>query len=330
MSQSFNNDTALRSEGRGPTQGQGQGQRAYRFRTHLFYASPDSAFTVQKSLILLLVTHISRAPLVKAEAPPKGKDNVRVFLRSTFPTQALTLLLLLVDDNTRHPHLGSRVNDLPQEGGQSADPDLARHDPTHGQSDRRTRPSDTGGEHGDPQQVLQVQDPQQGQRGQWRQGGQIASDNIPGGYVEPRQADRTGCYHQGRSEHPGNSGITGTGPGAGPGRQDIPNDGPFGGKPTLPERLMGKLILFRLSSCEMSFDHRLRLQAQPKRWSGRPPVTLRCINMVKSARYVDLRVPASPTHMTTQGRRLLNRRLTPAAELIEQNSRLECPTMALL
>lgn len=179
---------------------------------------------------------------------------------SSDQTQRLTLLSLLVDDSTRHPHLGNRADDLRQEGGQSADPDLARHDPTSGQYDQRTRPSDTGGGQGYPQQVQQGQDPQQGQRGQWRQGGQIASDNIPGGYVEPRQAEyRTGCYHQGRSEHPGNSGTTGTGPVAGSGRQDIPNDGPFGGKPTLPERVMGKLTLFRLSLCGMSFDHRPRL-----------------------------------------------------------------------
>jgi hypothetical protein len=50
--------------------------------------------------------------------------------------------------------------------------------------------------------------------------------------VEPRQAEyKAGCYHQG--------GTTGTGPGAGPGRQDIPSDGGFGGKATLPERVMG-------------------------------------------------------------------------------------------
>lgn len=73
MSERFNDDTTLRSEGLGPTKGQGQGQRAYRFRTHPFYASPDSASTDQTTLILLPVTPVLRDPTsaVKTGAPPK-------------------------------------------------------------------------------------------------------------------------------------------------------------------------------------------------------------------------------------------------------------------
>lgn len=159
--------------------------------------------------------------------------------------------MLLVDADTHHPRLGNRADDPHQERNQSADPD-SRHDPARGQLDQHTRPSDTGGVQDYPPQGRQGQHPQQGQQGQWRQGGQITSDNVPGGYVEPRQAEyKAGCYHQG--------GTTGTGPAAGPGRQDIPTDGGFGGKPTLPERVMGKLTLLRLCLCGMSFDHRFRL-----------------------------------------------------------------------
>jgi hypothetical protein len=49
-------------------------------------------------------------------------------------------------------------------------------------------------------------------------------------------------------EPPGNYGTsTGTGPGARPCDHEIRRDGGFGGKPTIPERVMGKLALFPLS-----------------------------------------------------------------------------------
>ena len=90
---------------------------------------------------------------------------------------------------------------------------------------------------------------------------------------------------------------TGTGPGARSDYPDIPRDGGFGGKPTPPERLMGKLTLLRLSICGMSLDHWFCLQVLQKSWSERLPATLECTNMARNARYVNLRISTSLAHM---------------------------------
>jgi hypothetical protein len=134
---------------------------------------------------------------------------------------------------TRTSHLGNRAGGDPfRDTSQSADPDFGRHDPTRGQFNEQTRTR--GGQDYD----------QYGQQGQWRQGGQTTSDNTYlGGDREPHQTGYKGQVIGGpqeRFEPPGNYGTsTGTGPGARPCDHEIRRDGGFGGKPTIPERVMG-------------------------------------------------------------------------------------------
>jgi hypothetical protein len=165
-------------------------------------------------------------------------------------------------------------------------PDFGRHDPTRGQFNEQTRTR--GGQDYD----------QYGQQGQWRQGGQTTSDNTYlGGDRELHQTGYKGQVIGGpqeRFEPPVNYGTsTGTGPGARPCNHEIRRDGGFGGKPTIPERVMGELALVSSLLVGMSFDHLFCLQELPKRWSERLPAMLGCTNMVRSARYVNLRVSTS-------------------------------------
>ena len=84
-----------------------------------------------------------------------------------------------------------------------------------------------------------------------RQGGQTAGDNLPygGGGRDPLQGghkDQAVGVPQERFDA-GNYGTsTAAGPGPRPGDQEIRTDGNWGGKPPMPERLMGTLALFSI------------------------------------------------------------------------------------
>lgn len=139
------------------------------------------------------------------------------------------------EPTTRSPQSGSQPGSDPSQAmSQSADPDFDRQDPGR-RFDDQTRRSGPGG----GQDHIQ-----QGQQGQWRQGGQTAGDNLPygGGGRDPRQGgygDQVVGGPQDRSD-PGGYGVpTGTGPGSRPDDQEIRGDGGFGGKPPIPERVMG-------------------------------------------------------------------------------------------
>lgn len=179
----------------------------------------------------------------------------------------LTCFCPPVDPTTRDPRFDNQQGGDPfQDTSQSTDPNLGRRDPASDQFDRQDRSIGTGGGH--------VRDPlgQQGHRDQLRQGGQTGLDSVPyggGGDRDPRQTgNRTGQVVGGpqeRFEPSGNYGTsTGTGPGARPGDYDIHGDGGFG-KPTLPERVIGKLPLFPLSLYGIGFDHHFCLQALPRK-----------------------------------------------------------------
>jgi len=115
------------------------------------------------------------------------------------------------DPTTRSSQFGSRPGGDPfQATSQSADPDFGRNDP----SDDQTYPSGTGGQ-------------DYSQQDQRRQGEQIASNRVP---------LQTG---QERFESSGNYGTT-SGAVPDPRLDDgIRGDGGFGGKPTIPERVLG-------------------------------------------------------------------------------------------
>ena len=178
-----------------------------------------------------------------------------------------------------------------QDTSQSADPDFGRRDPPHGQSKSQTHFPGTreGQDYG-----------QHGQQGQLerRQGGQTTGDNVyDGGDRDPRQDEyRTRQAvggSQERFETSENYGTsTGTGPGARSGDNSIHGDGGFGGKPTMPERVIGTLVLFPLLVRHVDLTIGFCLQVLPRRWSERLPVTLGCMSMARSARYANPRVQA--------------------------------------
>jgi len=145
------------------------------------------------------------------------------------PTQGQEQGQLNVDPTTRASHFGSRTGGDPfQDTNQYADPDFSRQDPARGRFDDQDRSSGTSG----------------GQN-YGQQGGQPGGDNTYGGDGgDPRQTGyRTGQLvgdPQERFETPQNYGTsTGTGPGARPDDYEIHGDGGFGGKPSMPERVMG-------------------------------------------------------------------------------------------
>ena len=254
-----------------------------------FDISSDSAFATQ-STTPRSVIHVSPAstPVVKVKVPLKDKDkdkdrdSVHVFLWTNFLNIGSDTPYFIVNDNpaTRASHLGNRAGGGPfQDTNQSADPEFGRHDPARGQFNEQTR---TDGGQGYNQD-------------QRHQGRQAANDTAyPAGYREPRQAgyrDQAVGGPQERFEPPVNYGTsTGTGRGARPCDHEIRRDGGFCGKPSVPERMMGKLALFPHSLCGMSLDDRSCLQALQKRWSERLPAMLGCTNMARIARCVNLRV----------------------------------------
>jgi len=192
--------------------------------------SSNSTLAIQSTLIPLPASHIPNS-LARAEVLLKGKDkdNVRdvPFLDASSDS---AFLPADVDPTIRHSHSGG---DQSQDTSQYADPDLSHYDP-RGRSDDRTR-SSSG-------------DQDRGQQGQWRQGGQIAGDSTYGVSGDPRQTGyRTGQIAGGPqegfeiSQNYGTS--TGTGPGARPDDYNIHGDGGLGGKPTVPERVMGESVL---------------------------------------------------------------------------------------
>ena len=205
---------------------------------------------------------------MKTEILLKDKDNVRAFPWTSFLDTGSDTVCPLVNDNltTRASHSGNRAGGDPfQDTNQSADPDFDR-DPARGQFNEQTRLPGTGGDR------------------ELRQAGY--RDQVIGGPQE-------------RFEPPVNYGTsTGTGPGARPCDHDIRRDGGFGGKPSMPERMMGKLAPFLLFLYGTDFDHRFCLQVLPKRWSERLPAMLRCTNMARIARYVNPHVSTSLTYMT--------------------------------